>query len=123
MYDLTLPPLLADRDQLTQVFVNLVANAVDAMPDGGTLLIQTEAREDDEGRPVLAVSVIDTGVGISPDRLPKIFEPFYTTKPEGVGTGLGLSVSQGIVKRHGGRIHVDSKPGLGTTMVVMLPLG
>ncbi len=122
VYDPTLPLVPADRDQLTQVFVNLVANAVDAMPRGGTLLIQTEAREDDEGRPVAAVSVIDTGVGISPDRLPKIFEPFYTTKPEGVGTGLGLSVSQGIVKRHGGRIQADSKPGLGTTMVVTLPL-
>jgi signal transduction histidine kinase len=122
VYDPTLPPLPADRDQLTQVFVNLIANAVDAMPDGGTLLVQTDAREDDEGRPVLTVSVIDTGVGIPPDRLPKIFEPFYTTKPEGAGTGLGLSVSQGIVKRHGGRIHVDSKPGLGTTLVVTLPL-
>lgn len=120
VFDSSLPPIWADGDQLTQVFMNVVANAVDAMPEGGRLVARAEAR--DGGAPHVAVSFQDTGLGIHPDQLARIFEPFYTTKPERQGTGLGLSVSLGIVKNHGGRLEVESEPGKGTTLVVLLPL-
>ncbi len=120
VFDPELPPIWADGDQLTQVFMNLIANATDAMPEGGRLVVRTEVR--DGGDPYLAVSFQDTGVGLRQDQLARIFEPFYTTKPERQGTGLGLSVSLGIVKNHGGRIDVESAPGKGTTMAVLLPL-
>lgn len=122
VFDAALPAILADRDQLTQVFLNLITNAVDAMDDGGTLVLETATRQDDDGRTLITVGVSDTGPGIPPEHLARIFEPFYTTKPEGRGTGLGLSVSLGIVRMHGGAIDVDSKPGRGTTMRVTLPV-
>ena len=121
LYDATLPPVLVDRDQLTQVLLNLLGNAVDAMPDGGTLTLETALVRDEQGA-AAAVSVTDTGTGIPEEQLERIFEPFFTTKPEGRGTGLGLSVSQGIVRRHGGVLEVRSKPGQGTTMQIRLPL-
>lgn len=121
VFDPAVPPILGDRDQLIQVFINLIANAIDAMPAGGSLVVRTEVREH-EGRPCVAVAVTDTGIGMSADQRARIFEPFYTTKPEGRGTGLGLSVSLGIVRKHGGTIKVESEPGKGTTMVVKLPL-
>ncbi|MBI4588423.1 MAG: GAF domain-containing protein [Candidatus Rokubacteria bacterium] len=119
VFDPWLPPIWADGDQLIQVFMNLIANAADAMPQGGLLVVRTELRN--EGDPQVAVSFQDSGLGMSPDHLSRIFEPFFTTKPERQGTGLGLSVSLGIVKHHGGRIEVDSDSGKGTTMVVLLP--
>ena len=121
VFDASLPAILADRDQLTQVFLNLITNAVDAMDGGGTLVLETGTRQDDDGRTLIMVSVSDTGPGIPQEHLARIFEPFYTTKPEGLGTGLGLSVSLGIVRMHGGAIDVESKPGRGTTMRVTLP--
>jgi two-component system NtrC family sensor kinase len=121
VFDADLPAILADRDQLTQVFLNLVTNAVDAMPGGGAIALETRAGQDDDGRAVITVSVSDAGSGIAPEHLARIFEPFYTTKPEGHGTGLGLSVSLGIVRMHGGTIDVESKPDRGTTMRVTLP--
>ncbi|MBI2152848.1 MAG: GAF domain-containing protein [Candidatus Rokubacteria bacterium] len=120
IFDSSLPPIWADGDQLTQVFMNLVANAADAMPQGGRLVVGTEARNG--GDPHVAISFQDTGLGMRRDQVARIFEPFYTTKPEGQGTGLGLSVSLGIVKNHGGRIEVESESGKGTTMIVLLPL-
>lgn len=120
VFDPVLPPIWADPDQLMQVFMNLVANAVDAMPGGGRLLVRAEARPGDD--PHVAIAFQDSGLGMSPEELSRIFEPFYTTKPERQGTGLGLSVSLGIVKNHGGRIEVESEAGKGTTMVVLLPL-
>ncbi|MBI2468103.1 MAG: hypothetical protein HYV62_09850 [Candidatus Rokubacteria bacterium] len=121
VFDPAVPPILGDRDQLIQVFINLIANAVDAMPAGGSLVVRTEIRQH-EGRPCVATSVTDTGIGMDAGQLARIFEPFYTTKAEGQGTGLGLSVSLGIVKKHGGVIEAESEPGKGTTMVVKLPL-
>lgn len=121
IFDPSVPLILADADQLTQVFVNLISNAVDAMPSGGRLVIRTELRQRN-GEPAAAVSVTDTGIGMGQDQLARLFEPFYTTKPEGRGTGLGLSISLGIVRRHGGTIDVESRPGAGTTMVVNLPV-
>jgi two-component system NtrC family sensor kinase len=114
-----LPAMLGDADQLTQVLINLVGNAADAMPDGGRLVVATEVRPDTDS---VVLSVSDTGTGISEAQLPHIFDAFYTTKPEGKGTGLGLSVTAGIVKGHSGTIEVESEPGRGTTMRVCLPL-
>jgi two-component system NtrC family sensor kinase len=114
-----LPAMLGDADQLTQVLINLVGNAVDAMPKGGRLVVATDLRGEAD---CVVLSVSDTGMGISEEQLPHIFEAFYTTKPEGKGTGLGLSVTAGIVKTHSGTIEVDSEPGRGTTIRVCLPL-
>jgi two-component system NtrC family sensor kinase len=109
------PPVLADFGQLRQAFVNVAMNACEAMEGGGTLRIETRPG----GRGVEVVFA-DTGPGIPPERLQKIFDPFFTTKEK--GTGLGLSVVYGIVERHGGRVHVDSEVGAGTTFTLELPL-
>jgi signal transduction histidine kinase len=113
--------VIGDRDQLTQVFVNLFNNALDAMPQGGTLTVRTELRSA-AGIPCFTVSVTDTGVGIPAEQLPHVFQPFFTTKPEGQGTGLGLSVSLGIIRNHEGTLEVQSEPGKGSTFRVNLPL-
>ena len=111
-----LPPVLADRVQLEQVVINLAINARDAMPGGGTLAIETSFSD---GHVRLAVS--DTGSGIEPELLERIFEPFYTTKEVGLGTGLGLATVHGIVTQSGGRVDVVSSPGMGSTFTVLLP--
>jgi two-component system, NtrC family, sensor kinase len=121
LFDAELPDTMGDRDQLTQVFLNLVGNAADAMPQGGTLTVHTKVQEAEGGGAAIVASVSDTGGGIRPEVLDHIFEPFFTTKPEGQGTGLGLSVSLGIVHTHGGTIDVESQLGLGTTFRVVLP--
>lgn len=112
-----LPTVNAVSDQLRQVFLNLVINAIEAMPQGGELCIETKLCED---RDALSVAFTDTGVGLSEKERENIFEPFFTTKA--TGTGLGLSVSYGIIERHGGRIEVQSEPGKGATFTVYLPL-
>ncbi len=113
-----LPAIHGDRQSLIQVFVNLLLNALDAVGKGGRVQIAAES-EHDQGR--VRVTVADNGQGIPAHILPNIFDPFFTTKPRGRGTGLGLSVSLGIVRQHGGDIHVESKPGIGTTFTVLLP--
>ena len=120
-----LPRVPASADQLKQVFLNLFLNAQEAMPDGGTLHITTRlSRATDPeflaGRYVL-VQIRDTGTGIAEEHLQHIFEPFYSTKRESKGTGLGLWVSLGIVQNHGGQIKVRSRPGYGTTFTIALP--
>ena len=112
-----LPNISAVSDQLKQVFLNLVINAIEAMPQGGELCIETKLSEDGDG---LSMALTDTGVGLSEKELENIFEPFFTTKA--TGTGLGLSVSYGIIERHGGRIEVQSELGKGATFTVYLPL-
>ena len=107
----------ADFDQLQQVCTNLIMNAIQAMPEGGTLTIRTSADNTQ-----VKIEVQDTGVGISPENMRKLFTPFFTTKREVKGVGLGLAVSYGIVQRHRGRIEVQSKEGEGTTFTVYLPL-
>ena len=106
-----------NRQGLQQVFLNLIINAVQAMPGGGELTITAE--QDKNNR--IMVRVQDTGGGIAPENLPHIFDPFFTTKEVGQGTGLGLSVSYGIIKKHGGRIDVDSRPDKGSTFSVIIP--
>jgi two-component system NtrC family sensor kinase len=115
-----LPPVLANDEQMIQVLMALMLNGVDSMEEGGTLTVETRinpARSDE-----VAIEIRDTGHGIPPAVLPKIFEPFYTTKPPGRGTGLGLSICYGIVEQHLGRIEVDSEPGLGSSFRVYLPI-
>jgi CheY-like chemotaxis protein len=117
----------ADPGQLEQVLVNLAVNARDAMPRGGRLLITTDRVELDEelgeGRPgsYVRLSVSDTGCGMTPDVAAKAFDPFYTTKPAGEGTGLGLATVYGIVSDVGGMIRIYSEPDVGTTFKVDLP--
>lgn len=122
VFNVALPPILGDRDQLTQVFVNMITNAVDAMDGGGSLVVETGLQQSEDGRAMVGVSFSDTGHGIPPEQIERIFEPFYTTKAEGSGTGLGLSVSLGIIRGHAGTIDIESKPGLGTTVRIRLPL-
>lgn len=112
-----LPPVRADRAQLEQVVINLAINARDAMPSGGTLAIETGVTDEH-----VRLSVSDTGTGIEPGVLEHIFEPFYTTKEVGLGTGLGLATVHGIVTQSGGRVEVSSDPGLGSTFNVLLPI-
>jgi two-component system NtrC family sensor kinase len=114
------PPLVtveADPKQLQQVFINLFLNAIEAMPGGGSLEVGTEVQPDKQ---YILVTVADTGPGIPAEVLPHIFDPFFSTKE--LGTGLGLAVSYGIIKKHGGGIEVQSAPGKGTTFTVTLPV-
>jgi two-component system NtrC family sensor kinase len=111
----------AVADQLRQVFLNLVLNAVDAMPQGGTLRISTSVEHaPDDGPPRVRIAFADTGLGIVPDVRRRLFEPFFTTKEE--GAGLGLSISHGIIQAHGGEISATSEPGQGSTFTVWLPV-
>ncbi len=112
--DHTLPNVLCNADQLRQVFLNLVLNAIEAMPDGGTLTVRTIA-----GPTVAVIEIQDTGIGIPSDIRSHLFEPFFTNKPN--GTGLGLSISAHIVTQHGGQIEVDSTENVGSTFRVVLP--
>jgi signal transduction histidine kinase len=117
VYDPTLPPVMVDAHMIEQVVMNLILNAVQALNEGGQVILRTRKRE--EG---CEIEVEDTGCGISAEIRPHIFDPFFTTKGTGEGTGLGLSVSLGIVQRHGGEMFVDSEEGKGTRFTVRLPL-
>jgi signal transduction histidine kinase len=114
--DDNLPPIMGNQNNLQQVFLNLFINALQAMPDGGTLSVR--ARTENES---LKVIVNDTGIGIPKENLDSVFDPFFTTKELGKGTGLGLSVSYGIIQKHKGSITVDSEVGKGTSFTIMLP--
>jgi signal transduction histidine kinase/CheY-like chemotaxis protein len=116
-YDPALPSIMADLHQLQQVFINVMLNAYQAMPDGGSLRLTTRTVGSE-----LQVTLADTGSGILPENVQRIFDPFFTTKEVGEGTGLGLSVSYGIIKAHGGDIEVESQVGKGTTFVIKLPI-
>jgi two-component system NtrC family sensor kinase len=112
-----LPDIEADEVQISQVLVNLITNAVYAMPDGGVITVSTKVKANQ-----ISLTVKDTGTGMPADIKAKIFEPFFTTKPVGQGTGLGLSVVQGIIDAHDGQITVKSTVGKGTTFEILLPL-
>jgi two-component system NtrC family sensor kinase len=110
---------MGDDRKLQQVIMNVIVNAEYAMHRTDIRRLVVRARGDATH---VAVEIADTGIGMTPDIVKHVFEPFYTTKPVGVGTGLGLSVSYGIVKAHGGSIEVSSTAGLGTTFRIALPL-
>ncbi len=112
-----LPPLRCVVAQINQVFLNLIVNAAQAIKEKGIITVRS-GRDGDTGW----ISISDTGGGISPDNLPRVFDPFFTTRRAGEGTGLGLSVSRDIVHRHGGRLDVESEPGTGTTFTLRLPM-
>ncbi|MDZ4674511.1 MAG: ATP-binding protein [Gemmatimonadota bacterium] len=115
-----LPPVLADSEQIIQVMMALMLNAVDALEQGGSLTVRTRANP--LRRDEIVAEVEDTGIGMAHSELTKIFEPFYTTKPPGRGTGLGLSICYGIMQEHGGRIEADSEPGRGSVFRVYFPI-
>jgi len=108
--------IVYDAQQIEQVLINLIQNAIQAMPNGGSLHVSMSHTDD-----AVAIAIQDTGTGIPPENVTRIFDPFFTTKPEGEGTGLGLSVSYGIVSHHRGRIDVESVVGQGTTFTILLP--
>jgi signal transduction histidine kinase len=114
-----LPPMLGDESRLAEVLINLLGNAIDAMPEGGRLTVR--AYRDPESPHFVRLEVQDAGIGIASSDLSRIFDPFFTTKAPGHGTGLGLSISHGIVKDHGGQIWAHSEPNAGTTIVLSLP--
>lgn len=117
------PVIQADRQILRQVFLNLLTNAGDAMPDGGTLTLRVAPGFLDDLRPGVIIEFADTGLGISPEHVSKVMEPFFTTKEEGKGTGLGLAICRRAVQEHGGAIHISSELGKGTTIRIVLPVG
>ena len=116
-FDENISRLIVDAQKIQQVLMNLILNAQQAMPDGGRITVRTFLQLD-----MLAVEIADTGIGISEKNIDRIFDPFFTTKDAGRGTGLGLSVSYGIIEQHGGKIEVASSPGNGSIFKILLPL-
>jgi PAS domain S-box-containing protein len=112
-----LKPIWIQEERLQQVFINIILNAIDAMPNGGTLSIELLKLDN-----LAVVKIADTGTGIDPQHLPHIFDPFFTTKGLGKGTGLGLSISYAIIQEHEGRITVDSELGKGSTFSIYIPM-
>jgi two-component system NtrC family sensor kinase len=117
-YDMKLGSIEGDQSQLQQVFMNVILNAADAMNGKGRLVLATRSNDRDG---CIEISISDTGCGIPPENIERIFDPFFTTKGVGHGTGLGLSVSYGIIQSHNGDISVSSDPGTGTTFTISLP--
>jgi signal transduction histidine kinase len=134
--DPTLPAVLLDRNKIKQVLVNVLTNAIHAMPDGGTLTIRTYsrklAREEVDhdaglrladrfraGQTVVLTEIADTGCGVAEDKLVQVFDPFFTTKPTGKGTGLGLTVTKKIVELHGGNIELRNRKEGGVLVTLM----
>ncbi len=115
------PMVHADRQQLRQVFLNLLTNASDAMPQGGTLTLGVTLGQLEPGAPAVVITFTDTGIGIAPEDMPRVMEPFFTTKEEGKGTGLGLAICRRIVQEHHGTIEISSTVGQGTTICLTLP--
>ena len=121
-FDASLPRIQCSPSQINQVFLNIITNAVHAMPEGrqeqGVITLRTSR----ESQQMVRIEIQDNGSGIPSHVLPKIFDPFYTTKPIGQGTGMGLSISFKIIQEHGGRILVDTEPGEGTIFSILLPI-
>jgi len=120
-FDATLPTIQADPEQLRQIFLNLLTNASDAMPQGGTLVTRLTSVNSENGGRGVRIELTDSGLGITPANLERIWEPFFTTKPEGKGTGLGLAISRRAIEAHHGTISIGSNSGKGTTVRIFLP--
>ncbi len=117
--DASLPPMAGEQSQIQQCLLNLIFNAIDAMPEGGDLTIRTSwLPTSSQNR----IEVIDTGCGVPKDILPRIFDPFFSTKSRDRGAGLGLSVVHGIVREHGGSIYVKSHEGAGARFILKFPV-
>jgi PAS domain S-box-containing protein len=117
-----LPLFLGDRTQIEEIFLNVMMNSIQAMPEGGELVIKSSAQSEN-GWDCMLMEIKDNGVGIPLEILSRIFEPFFTTKEVGKGTGLGLYITHNLVRRYKGRIRVESAPGCGCTVSILLPLG
>jgi len=117
-----LPVILGDRTQVEEIFLNVMMNSIQAMENGGILRIKTFLRSED-GWDYLFSNIQDTGSGIPPDTIQRIFEPFFTTKGVGKGTGLGLYITHNLIQKYKGRIRMESTPGVGTTVTIILPVG
>lgn len=117
-----MPTIVADRQKLRQVFLNLITNAGDAMPKGGTLTLRARIADDGNRAQTVIIEVVDTGGGIAPEILSRVMDPFFTTKEEGKGTGLGLAICKRIVQEHKGSIRIESSPGKGTVVRLTLPI-
>ncbi len=115
---------MADFDKIQQVLINIMLNAIQAMPEGGNLTITTSVAQgieiDDSVKDTVKIGIKDTGIGIPKENLNKLFNPFFTTKEKGTGVGLGLSVVHGIIGKHKGKIDVESEPNVGTTFSIYL---
>ncbi len=120
-YARDVPMVYVDVNQMKQIFINILNNALFAMPDGGRLVITIRSEKPDSRRPWVEVSFRDTGAGISEENMDRIFDPFFTSKEAGEGTGLGLSISRRIVEEHGGMLEAESRLGEGSTFTVKLP--
>jgi two-component system, NtrC family, sensor kinase len=116
-FDPNIPKLMLDPDLMRQVFLNLINNASDAIAEGSAITLKTRLEDG-----FVKITVADDGVGMDAEQVQKVFMPFYTTKEVGKGTGLGLSISQNIVEGFGGRIEVESEPGVGSAFTVVLPV-
>jgi PAS domain S-box-containing protein len=121
-YEASLPAVFADRQKLRQVFLNLLTNAGDAMPKGGRLTIRAFVTRAADTTPVVVIEVVDTGSGIPANILPRVMDPFFTTKEEGKGTGLGLAICKRVIQEHKGSIQIESAPGKGTLVRLTLPI-
>jgi two-component system, NtrC family, sensor kinase len=117
-----LPPIKANPQQLQQVFLNLLNNACDAMPEGGVIILETNASLGEDGKEYVVVSVEDNGSGIPQEKQAHIFEPFFTTKDLHRGTGLGLSITSNIIRQHHGNIELHSVPGVGSKFTLRIPV-
>jgi len=118
-FDKILPNLTIDKEQIEQVFINILMNSLDIMPNGGKLTVSTKLSSTKDA---VEIIFVDTGSGIAKENLPKIFDPFFTTKPPRNGTGMGLSVCHGIIENHGGDIKIDSELNRGTEVLIRLPI-
>ena len=116
------PQVMANGRELIQAFVNILNNAVAAMPDGGSITLQTSWETLNDHQENVLIKIRDTGIGIPEANLPRIFEQFFTTKPEGKGNGLGLYVAKAIIENHYGEISVESTINQGTTVTIRLPI-
>jgi signal transduction histidine kinase len=116
------PIIFADRQKLRQVFLNVLTNASDAMPRGGTLTLRTSLAQLEHGKPGVLIEFVDSGAGIPADQLDKVMEPFFTTKEEGKGTGLGLAICRRVAQEHHGAFQILSEVGRGTTVRLLLPV-
>ena len=112
------PAIVLDGGQIQEVFLNVILNAIDAMPDGGILSVSSNMLE---GEQFIQIRFADTGYGIPPENIDKVFDPFFTTKDASKGTGLGLAVAYGVIEKHGGRIKMESVTGKGATCIIDLP--
>jgi two-component system, NtrC family, sensor kinase len=119
LLDTKIHAVMGDHNQIQQCVINLIFNAIDAMPNGGTLTLQSAFNAASR---CVEIKVKDTGCGISKEDLPYIFDPFFTTKKEGKGIGLGLSTVYGIMERHKGSIEVETEPGMGSVFTLKLPV-